>query len=41
MAEYKKGLVSVIIPTYKRSEMLKKAIDTTLGQTYKNIDYWL
>ena len=38
MAEYKKGLVSVIIPTYKRSEMLKKAIDTTLGQTYKNIE---
>ena len=30
-------LVSVIIPTYKRSEMLPRAIDSVLNQTYKNI----
>lgn len=30
-------LVSVIIPTYKRSEMLPRAIDSVLTQTYKNV----
>jgi glycosyltransferase involved in cell wall biosynthesis len=38
MAEYVEGLVSVIIPTYKRSDLLKRAIDTTLNQTYKNLE---
>lgn len=38
MDNYIPGLVSVIIPTYKRSNMLRKAIDTTLEQTYKNIE---
>lgn len=38
MERYIKGLVSVVIPTYKRSELLKKAIDTTLDQTYSNIE---
>lgn len=37
MARYEKGLVSVVIPTYKRSELLQKAIDSVLNQTYKNI----
>lgn len=30
-------MVSVIIPTYKRAEMLSRAIDSVLVQTYKNI----
>ena len=30
-------LVSVIIPTYKRSEMLPRAIDSVLAQSYKNV----
>lgn len=30
-------LVSVIIPTYKRSNMLPRAIDSVLKQTYQNI----
>lgn len=29
--------VSVIIPTYKRSEMLPRAVDSALNQTYKNV----
>ena len=31
-------LVSVIIPTYKRKFELKRAIDSVLKQTYKNIE---
>lgn len=31
-------LISVIIPTYKRSEFLPFAIDSVLAQTYKNIE---
>lgn len=38
MNEYIPGLVSVVIPTYKRAGLLVKAIDTVLGQTYKNIE---
>jgi len=30
--------VSVIIPTYKRSEFLERAIESILNQTYKNIE---
>ena len=33
-----KNKVSVIIPTYKRSDMLPRAIDSVLNQTYKNIE---
>ena len=34
----KNGLVSCIIPTYKRNDMLPRAIDSVLRQTYKNIE---
>lgn len=34
----KEKLVSIIIPTYKRSEMLVRAIDSCLNQSYKNIE---
>ena len=34
----KKGLVSCIIPTYKRSDTLTRAIDSALNQTYQNIE---
>lgn len=36
--EYIKGMVSVIIPTYKRSEMLSRAIESVLGQTYEKVE---
>ena len=35
---YKKGLVSVIIPTYKRSDMLKRAINSVLNQSYRDVE---
>ena len=31
-------LVSVIIPTYKRYDVLSRAIDSALNQTYNNIE---
>lgn len=31
-------LISIIIPTYKRAEMLSRAIESCLNQTYKNIE---
>ena len=36
--EYIKGLVSVVIPTYRRQTTLKRAIDSVLGQTYSNVE---
>ncbi len=33
-----KGLVSVVIPTYKRSETLERAIQSVLDQTYSNLE---
>lgn len=36
--KYQKGLVSVIIPTYKRADKLKRAIDSVCNQTYKNLE---
>lgn len=35
---YKEGLVSIVIPTYKRSTMLARAIRSVVNQTYKNIE---
>lgn len=35
---YSNGLVSVVIPTYKRSEMLYRAIESVLNQTYNNVE---
>ncbi len=39
--EYTKGLVSVITPTYKRSDKLPRAIESILNQTYKNIELFV
>lgn len=36
--QYEDNLVSIIIPTYKRSDMLTRAIESVLGQTYKNVE---
>lgn len=36
--EYTQGLVSVIIPIYKRADKLLRAIDCICNQTYKNIE---
>lgn len=41
MADYIKGLVSVIIPTYRRSDMLDRAIQSVLCQSYDNIELLL
>lgn len=38
MMNKKDYLVSVIIPTYKRSEFLVRAIESVLNQTHKNIE---
>lgn len=38
---YIEGLVSVIMPTYRRSEKLIRAIDSVLNQTYKNLELLL
>ena len=41
MGKYETGLVSVVIPTYKRSEKLTRAIESVLAQTYKDIELLL
>lgn len=35
---YEEGLVSVVIPTYKRSEKLQRAVNSVLMQTYRKIE---
>lgn len=37
-SEFTKYLVSVIIPTYNRSELLREAIQSTIAQTYRPIE---
>lgn len=41
MKQYVKGLVSVVIPTFKRSEMLSRAVESVLNQSYTNIELLL
>lgn len=41
MKVYEKGLVSVIIPTYKRTDKLDRAIGSVLGQTYRHLELLL
>lgn len=36
-----KPKVSVVIPTFKRSEMLPRAINSVLNQTYQNVDVYV
>ena len=36
--DYTEDLVSIIIPTYKRATMLRRAIASCLEQSYKNIE---
>lgn len=36
--DYIKGLVSVVIPTFKRSETLARAVKSVLNQSYNNIE---
>ena len=41
MGKYETGLVSVVMPTYKRSEKLTRAIDSVLNQTYTKLELLL
>lgn len=41
MEKYIEGLVSVVMPTYKRSEKLIRAIDSVLNQSYQNLELLL
>ena len=36
--EREQGLISIIMPTYKRGEMIIEAIDSVLMQTYMNFE---
>ena len=36
--DFIKGLVSVIVPTYRRSDTLTRCIDSVLNQTYRNLE---
>lgn len=38
---YEAGLVSVIVPTYRRTDMLERAIESILNQSYKKIELLL
>ena len=38
VGKYEAGLVSVIIPTYRRPKMIRRSIDSVLNQTYQNIE---
>ena len=36
--DYVKGLVSVVIPTHNREDLIGRAVDSAVGQTYKSIE---
>ena len=36
-----KPLVSVVIPTYKRPDMIARAVESVLNQTYDNIEIFV
>lgn len=36
--EYIQGMVSVVIPTHNRAQLLARAVDSALAQTYQNIE---
>jgi len=38
MANYTKGLVSICVPTYNRSNLIGKLLDSVLAQTYTNFE---
>lgn len=38
---FEKLLVSVVLPTYKRKEKLRRVLESVLGQTYKNIEAFI
>ncbi|MCD6177978.1 glycosyltransferase, partial [bacterium] len=38
MLKSNKPLISVVLPTYKRVENLKEAIESVLNQSYKNLE---
>ena len=41
MGKYIDGLVSVVIPTYRRSDKLSRAINSVLNQSYSNLELLL
>lgn len=34
-------MISVVVPTYNRANLLSRAIDSVLGQTYRDFDLWI
>ena len=36
-----KGLVSIIIPTYKGSDNIKRAVESALSQTYEQVEVYV
>lgn len=41
MGKYESGLVSIVMPTYKRQEKLIRAVESVLAQTYEHIELLL
>lgn len=38
MSEWRKGLVSIVVPTYFSEKYLEKCLDSIVGQTYPNLE---